>query len=232
MSKAAQHGKVTKFGNIACHILGSNRKLIARATKVGSLYHLDCEATFELASVAGKIDKEDIWHRRFGHLGTKSLQKLAKNQLVDGFDYNVKKETSFCEPCVEGKHHRNKFPVNKNKRASEPLNLVHSDVCGKMNKKSLSGAEYMLIFHDDKTRYVWVYVLKQKNEVFTRFLEWKSMVERLTGRKLKTLRTDNGGEYTSRKFETSQNRRNSTRTHRAKKSRTKRCGRTDEQNVF
>ena len=40
VSKAAQHGKVTKFGNIACHILGSNRKLIARATKVGSLYHL------------------------------------------------------------------------------------------------------------------------------------------------------------------------------------------------
>ena len=71
-----------------------------------------------------------------------------------------------------------------------------------MNKKSLSGAEYMLTFHDDKTRYVWVYVLKQKNEVFTRFLEWKSMVERLTGRKLKTLRTNNGGEYTSRKFET------------------------------
>ena len=46
-----------------------------------------------------------------------------------------------------------------------------------------------------------MYVIKQKSEVFTRFLEWKSMVGRSTGRKLKTLRTDNGGEYTSRDFQ-------------------------------
>ena len=58
-----------------------------------------------------------------------------------------------------------------------------------------------MTFIDDKTRYVWVYVLKQKKEVFTQFLEWKSMVERSTGRKLKALRSDNGGEYTSEEFE-------------------------------
>ena len=37
VSKVAQEGKVTKFGKIACHILDRDRKLIARATKVGSL---------------------------------------------------------------------------------------------------------------------------------------------------------------------------------------------------
>ena len=63
-----------------------------------------------------------------------------------------------------------------------------------MNAKSLSGAEYFLTFIDDKTHYIWVYVLKHKHEVYTRFLERKSMVERSTGRKLKTLHTDNGGE--------------------------------------
>ena len=56
-------GKVTKFGNIACHILGSNRKLIAQVTKVGSLYYLDCEASSELENVAGNTEKKDIWHR-------------------------------------------------------------------------------------------------------------------------------------------------------------------------
>ena len=44
--------------------------------------------------------------------------------------------------------------------------------------------------------------MKHKDEVFVRFLEWKALVENSTGRKLKALRTDNGGEYTSKEFET------------------------------
>ena len=46
-----------------------------------------------------------------------------------------------------------------------------------------------------------VYVLKTKSEVFCKFLEWKSLVERMSDRQLKILRTDNGGEYTSNEFE-------------------------------
>ena len=40
-----------------------------------------------------------------------------------------------------------------------------------------------------------------KDEVFDRLLQWKAQVEKSSGRKLKVLRTDNGGEYTSAKFE-------------------------------
>ena len=78
---------------------------------------------------------------------------------------------------------------------------MHSDLCGKMNEKSLSGAEYILSFIDDKTRYVWVYFLKSKDQVFEKSLEWKAMVEKSTGRKLKAIRTDNRGEFTSKEFE-------------------------------
>ena len=88
-----------KFSNVVCHILCSNCKRIARATKVVSLYHLDYVASSELANVAGKTEKEDIWHYQFGHLGTRSLQKLAKDQLVEGFDYNVRKGGSFLGMC-------------------------------------------------------------------------------------------------------------------------------------
>lgn len=101
---------------------------------------------------------------------------------------------------ITRKHHRSQFPTSRGKRANQLLGLVHSDVCGKMSSESLSGGEYFLTFIDDKTRYVWVYVLKSKDQVFSCFLEWKSMVERSTGQQLKTLRTGNGGEYTSNKF--------------------------------
>lgn len=48
---------------------------------------------------------------------------------------------------------------------------------------------------------VWVYFLKSKDQVFEKFLEWKAMVEKSVGRKLKVFQTDNGGEYTSKEFE-------------------------------
>ena len=41
-----------------------------------------------------------------------------------------------------------------------------------------------------------MYPMRHKNEVLQIFLEWKKMVENQTDRKIKKLRSDNGGEYT------------------------------------
>ena len=57
-------------------------------------------------------------------------------------------------------------------------------------------------FLDDHTRHVWVYILKHKGEVFQKFKEWRALVEKSTERKVKALRCDNGGEYTSIEFVT------------------------------
>ena len=202
VTKASQNGKVVKFTKSASYILDKNHKMVAKATKVGSLYQLDHKPNNERASVANQTEtKEDVWHKRYGHLGISSLQKLANENLVDGFDFSLSQDLTFCEACPQGKQHRNKFTSSSN-RAHKLLDLVHSDLCGKMNEKSLGGAEYFLTFIDDKTRYVWVYCLQHKNQVFEKFCEWKVMVERSTSQTLKAIRTDNGGEFTSTKFET------------------------------
>ena len=205
VSRTSDAGKTARFGETSCQILDANRKLVAVATRVGDLYYLSCRQGSQKCHTAvdkGTETREDVWHRRYGHLGTRNLQKLAKHELVNGFDFDMTKKINFCESCVEGKHHRRHFPTIGGKRSVEPFGLVHSDVCGKISTESLSGAEYFLTFIDDTTRYVWVYVLKRKDQVFERFLEWKALVEKSTGRKLKALRTDNGGEYTSTEFET------------------------------
>ena len=102
---------------------------------------------------------------------------------------------------MSGKIHRSPFPGTGRERAEEPLGLIHSDVCGKINSPSIGGAEYFVTFIDDKTHYVWIYVLKNKHEVFETFKQWKSLVEKSSGYKVKTFRTDNGGEYMSTEFE-------------------------------
>ena len=60
--------------------------------------------------------------------------------------------------------------------------------------------KYFVTFVDDHTRYVWAYILKSKDEVFAHFQKWKAQVEKSTGREVKILRSDNGGEYTSKEF--------------------------------
>ena len=198
VSKASEAGMVTEFSESGCQIVNGDGQVKACATRYGCLYSLECECTDQANAV---VAKEDVCYQRYGHLGSQSLQQLAVEGLVDGFNYDGSKEVSFCEPCTKGKHHRIPFPTDSERRVEKLLELVHSDVCGKVNAKSFGGAEYFLTFTDDKTRYTWVYLLKTKGEVFKRFLEWKAMVENAVGEKLKVLQSDNGGEYTEKQFQ-------------------------------
>jgi hypothetical protein len=66
--------------------------------------------------------------------------------------------------------------------------------------KYLGGSLYYVIFIDDYSRKTWLYLLKTKDEVFNKFQEFKAEIENLTNKKIKILRTDNGGEYTSKEF--------------------------------
>ena len=67
---------------------------------------------------------------------------------------------------------------------------------------SLGGFCYYIMFIDDFSRKTWIYFLKCKEseEILKRFKEFKTSTENLSGHKIKTLRTDNGGEYTSDLF--------------------------------
>ena len=69
--------------------------------------------------------------------------------------YDPQRNIDFCKSCVEGKIHRQPFPREGGKRSTKLLGLVHSDVCGELNVKSLGGSKYFLTFVDDNTRYVY-----------------------------------------------------------------------------
>jgi transposase InsO family protein len=69
-----------------------------------------------------------------------------------------------------------------------------------MPHQSLGGASYFVTFMDDATRKVWAYPTRTKDRVFTIFKDWVAIVENRTDRKLKGLRSDNGGEYKSDEF--------------------------------
>jgi transposase InsO family protein len=69
-----------------------------------------------------------------------------------------------------------------------------------MPSSSISGYVYYVSFIDDYSRKTWIYFLKSKDEVFSKFKEFKALIENLSERKIKILRSDNGGEYTLKEF--------------------------------
>ena len=65
---------------------------------------------------------------------------------------------------------------------------------------SLGNNKYFATFIDDCTRHCWVYAIQSKDQVFSVFKEFKAVVEKVTGKSVKILRSDNGGVYKSKQF--------------------------------
>ena len=82
----------------------------------------------------------------------------------------------------------------------EILELIHSDVCDPIRQTSMCEAKYFVTFIDDKSRFVYVYILKTNDEIKKAFWKFKALDERQTDRKIKTPRTDNGLEYLGKDF--------------------------------
>ncbi|MCO5604284.1 hypothetical protein L7F22_058449 [Adiantum nelumboides] len=129
----------------------------------------------------------------------KQLQQAARDSLVKGLP-TVRSPTGVCEPCQLGKQHRVAFPKQASTRASAPLALVHTDLCGPLSTSSLSGLCYMLVLVDDFSRYTWVSFLKLKSEAFGSIRDWKAIVEKEKDPKVKSIRSDRGGEFLSENF--------------------------------
>ena len=64
-----------------------------------------------------------------------------------------------------------------------------------MTITSLGDYNYYVTFIDDHSRKTWIYFLKTKEfeEVLNKFKEFKAQIENMSGRIIKTLRSDNGG---------------------------------------
>ena len=69
-----------------------------------------------------------------------------------------------------------------------------------MSSSSLSGYVYYISFIDDFSRKTWIYFMKNKDEVFSKFKEFKALIKNHTEKNIKTLRLDNGREFTSNEF--------------------------------
>jgi hypothetical protein len=212
VSKMEDAGIRTIFEKGTCRMV-RGAMVLMRGVRFGTLYKLlgstisdECNSSIvpdieveeeRTPTVSG--EKAMLWHQRLGHIGEKGLRLLHGKGMVEGMS-NCSLDFDFCEHCLYGKQNRVRFPSGAT-RAEGILLLVHSDVFGPVSVPSLGKSMYYVSFIDDFSRKTWIYFLRKKSEVFDRFKEFKALVENQTEKRIKVLRTDNGGEFCGNEFE-------------------------------
>ena len=189
------------FSSTKCHI-SRQGSLLASGSMFGSLYKLDIDSSTSSTSKALVACSLDIWHQRLAHIDPSTIEKMSKNRTVNGLELKREKEPStLCTHCISGKGHRTPFTRQSNTKTSKLLELIHSDVKGPIEIQSHGGSRYFITFIDDFSKWTTVYTMKEKSESFQCFKKFHKFAETHSGEKVKTLRTDNGGEYTSNEFQ-------------------------------
>lgn len=191
-----KNGKRVIFDGETCKIFNKNEELIASATIHNDLYRLDSEASIKESNVFLAGDNFDLWHRRMGHICNNNLRSVKEACFGVIF---TKGNNEPCVTCVKGKQTRRPHR-EEGSRATELLELIHTDVVGPLKDASFSGTRYLVTFVDDFSRKLFVHPIRNKSDVFDTFVEFKKMVENQCSKKIKVLRSDNGGEYLSNRF--------------------------------
>ncbi len=119
--------------------------------------------------------------------------------MVHGLPH-LKSFLPIYESCIFGKHFQFPYPTALVTRATIPLVLIHTELCGPMGTPSFNGALYFLIFVDDYFRYTQIYFLHKKFEALTYFTKYKTLIENQTNKPILILHFDNGGEFTYDQF--------------------------------
>jgi hypothetical protein len=200
VSKFISEGFKVEFDKDGCKVNNAQGVVVVEARRDKNLYLLNVKVRKATSHIANSLDEGAMfWHERLGHFNMARLKEL--DAMVDGMNLKEVPLHHACEAYIEGKHQRTSFPKDEAARAFKLLELVHSDVCGPMKTTSRGGARYFVTFIDDFSRKIHVCLLKVKGEVFDKFKEYKALVVNQIDMKIKTLRSDNEGEFVSKKFD-------------------------------
>ena len=104
-------------------------------------------------------------------------------KAVEGLPEIQEKHEGVYKGCAKGKNTKKTFPSSESKEKGI-LEIIHSNVCGSMSSISLSGYVYYVSFIDDFSRKTWIYFMKNKDEVFSKFKEFKTLIKNHTEKKI------------------------------------------------
>ena len=178
-------GLAVDFGRRKAVVKDAAGNVVAVAARIGQLYRLVGD------SLCKVMAEHAPWHARLGHPG--EWRSKALKQAVDGVTTVESPEN--CKVCYQAKGSAEAIGKGPAKRASIPLQLVHSDIYGPLPVESPSGYRYLVTFVDDFSRYAWIAPLKEKSDAAAAFKKFVRDAKVETGNRVRSLRSGSVGEY-------------------------------------
>ena len=137
VGKLSENGYEIKFNNPICTILDKppSKGFIAHVNMTKNrmfplrLRYLNTSMSY--AQNITNLDEVWLWHLTYGHLSSESLIQLQNKSMVNGI-LVINAQNHSCETCILVKHQRDGFPLAATYRAKDPIELVHTDLCGPM----------------------------------------------------------------------------------------------------
>ncbi|KAL6329562.1 hypothetical protein AAG906_022139 [Vitis piasezkii] len=130
-----------------------------------------------------KLNKDNsasLWHKRLGHISKSRVERLVSNGILDSLDFS---DFDICVECIKGKQTKTK-KLGAN-RATDVLELIHTDI-------------YFITFMSDYSRYGYLFLIHEKSQSLDVFKTFKAEVELQLNKRIKSVRSDRGGEYYGR----------------------------------
>ncbi|GJU05334.1 putative ribonuclease H-like domain-containing protein [Tanacetum coccineum] len=166
-----------------------------------SISELQPEQNVTCLVAKASLDESTRWHRRMAHVNFKTINKLAKEGLVDGLPLKVFTNEHNCVACNKGKQHKASYKhISAVRLITETLQLLHMDLFGPTNIRSIDQKYYSLVVTDDFSRFTWTFYLGTKDETFYVLKEFIALIENQLNKKVKGIRCDNGTEFKNAKL--------------------------------
>lgn len=172
-----------------------NNKVFEGEKQENGLYVVKFEKKIEESLIAETTQKAVEWHRKLGHLSIKNIKKLI--DMSTGINLNkvdLDQLNSICDVCMQAKQTRLPFGNNRY-RATRPLEILHTDICGPIDPMTWDEKKYVLTILDDYSHYCVVYLLQNKNETEQYLKEYVEEAEAYKNVRVSKIRCDNGGEF-------------------------------------
>ena len=168
---------------------GEGKLLMKVKKSENRLYKISLEESRPSCMLTKQEENTWMWHARLGHVNFRALELMTRERMAHGIPETIQ-PLKKCEGCLMSKLSRKPFPSQAIFSSKETLELVHADICGPITPITHEGNRYFLLFVDDYSRKMWVYLLKEKSGAFEMFKKFKAMVETGTERSIKIFQED------------------------------------------
>lgn len=177
--------------NNKCYFLNQDGSVAAEAIRDRKMFVMKLRVVQKPSVLLGvNVTSLQEWHEVLAHQNFEHVRRILSEKNIKYTD----DKNNVCVNCIKGKQHKLPFERSTTK-SSRTLELIHADLCGPMEEKSLGGASYYLLIKDDYSHYRAVYFLKDKSQVCEKIKHFITFAEKETGNTVEKLRTDRGTEF-------------------------------------